>query len=316
MLTSPLFFGLLIAFSVFIAFLALWRLVAGTDPLEARLAQYGVSAELDAAAATGEKRGPLAPLNRLLLGFGMGPKLAAMLSHADVPLTVAEFVIIILIAALSGFLVGQWRGGPLVGLLLGVIAALIPLFYVRYRENKRRQKFSEQLPDLLALLTGGLRAGYGLGQAVGSAAEQIAPPAKAELERVMRAVGLGLPLPRALEEMAARVGSDELDLVVTAINVQFELGGNLAQTLEIISETIRDRLRIKREIRVFTAQQRLTGYILALLPVAMTALLYVIAPEYIGQLFEPGLMRIVLFVAVGMQILGFLIIRRIVDIQV
>jgi tight adherence protein B len=316
MLTSPLFFGLLIAFSVFIAFLALWRLVAGTDPLEARLAQYGVSAELEAAGANGEKRSLFSPLERLLLGFGMGPKLAAMLSHADVPLTVAEFAIVILIAGMSGFLVGQWRGGPLLGLLLGAIAAFIPLLYVRHRENKRRQKFAEQLPDLLALLTGGLRAGYGLGQAVGSAAEQIAPPAKEELERVMRAVGLGLPLPRALEEMAARVGSEELDLVVTAINVQFELGGNLAQTLEIISVTIRDRLRIKREIRVFTAQQRLTGYILVLMPVALAIALYIIAPEYMSRLFEPGLMRIVLITAIVMQVLGFLIMRRIVDIEV
>jgi len=133
---------------------------------------------------------------------------------------------------------------------------------------------------------------------------------------VVRAIGLGLSVQEALREMADRVGTDDVDLVVTAINVQYEMGGNLAQTLEIIGETVRDRIRIKREIRVLTAQQRLSGYVLAVLPLILAALLFMLRPQYIGRLFEPGWIRILPVAAVLMMIAGFLVIRRILDIEV
>lgn len=116
--------------------------------------------------------------------------------------------------------------------------------------------------------------------------------------------------------MADRVGTDDVDLVVTAINVQYEMGGNLAQTLEIIGETVRDRIRIKREIRVLTAQQRLSGYVLAVLPLILAALLFMLRPQYMSRLFEPGWIRILPVAAVLMMIAGFLVIRRILDIEV
>ena len=116
--------------------------------------------------------------------------------------------------------------------------------------------------------------------------------------------------------MAIRVGTDEAGMIVTAINVQHETGGNLAQTLDTIGDTVRDRLRMKREIRVLTSQQRLTGYVLAALPIALAAILMVINPTYMQQLFQPGIMRLVLLGVVLMQIAGFLVIRRIVDIEV
>jgi tight adherence protein B len=307
---SPLLFAVLIGVAVFLAFFAMWRWLARPDAIQLRLAEFGVTAELAGGRAVG------LPVGRLLKGAGPGQRVADMLSSADVPLTAAEFLLIVLGAATLGFGVGAWRAGPLFGAVSALIVGSFPFFYVRYREGKRKQKFTEQLPDLLALLVGGLRAGYGLGQALESAEEQMLPPAKVELERVMRAVSLGLPVQRALNDMAERVGSDDLALVVTAINVQYELGGNLAQTLDIISETIRERIRIKREIRVFTAQQRLTGYILAIMPVLTGFVLYLIRPEYMMRLFEPGLMRIVLLMIIAMQILGFLIMRKIVDIEV
>jgi hypothetical protein len=138
----------------------------------------------------------------------------------------------------------------------------------------------------------------------------------AELSRVVRMVGLGVPMQRALAEMARRMENDDLDLVVTAISVQYELGGNLAQTLETISETIRDRVRIKREIRSLTGQQRATAYILAIMPVATAAILYVINPSYIGRLFEPGWIRILPAGAAVMIALGFMVMNKIVAIEV
>ena len=172
------------------------------------------------------------------------------------------------------------------------------------------------LPDVLTLLVGALQAGYGLSQALEALVEQLPAPASTEFARVMRATTLGLPLQQALSQMSQRVPSDDLDLIVTAITVQYEMGGNLAQTLETIGTTVRDRLRMLREIRVMTAQQRLTGYVLAGLPFAVAAGMFLINPNYIGLLFQPGWIRIVPVVAVGMQIVGFLVIRRIVDIEV
>jgi len=146
--------------------------------------------------------------------------------------------------------------------------------------------------------------------------DQVPPPASVEFARVMRAVGLGLPVQRALTDMAERIGSDDLDLVVTAITVQYEMGGNLAQTLDIIAETVRDRIRMQREIRVLTAQQRLTGYILAVLPAGLAVVLTMLNPEYMKELWQPGPVRLIPIAAIVMQVAGFLVIRRIVNIEV
>ena len=133
---------------------------------------------------------------------------------------------------------------------------------------------------------------------------------------MVRAIGLGLPLQRALEGMAERIDSDDLDLVVTAINVQYEMGGNLSTVLETISDTIRERVRVLREVRVLTAQQRLTGMILALLPIALAIVMSLIRPGYFDPFFEPGWPRIMPFMAIGMMVVGFFLIQKIVNIKV
>ena len=132
----------------------------------------------------------------------------------------------------------------------------------------------------------------------------------------MRAVELGMPLQQALNAMAERIDTDEVSLMVTAITVQYEMGGNLAQTLDTIGETVRDRIEMLREIRVLTAHQRFTAWVLALLPVALAVVFFLRDPEYMGRLFEPGMMRLVLIATVIMQLLGVVIIRRIVDVEV
>lgn len=125
-----------------------------------------------------------------------------------------------------------------------------------------------------------------------------------------------MSIQRALKDMASRVGSDDLSLVVTAINVQYEMGGNLAAVLENISTTVRDRIRIKREIRVMTAQQRLSGYILAGFPVAICVAIALLRPGFFDPFFEPGFMRMLPVVALVMMTIGFFLIRRIVNIDV
>jgi tight adherence protein B len=315
---GPLLVGGLLAIGVLIVFVGLWRMVGttGNDPVEERLKQYGVSAAVLANPADVAARPRLSGANRLLSRLSFGPRLAGTLAAADLPLTAAEFSVIMLGAAGIGFLLGWFRGGPLLGLGLGALLGYLPLLYLRSRQKKRRRAFTEQLPDVLTLLVGALRAGHGLTQALEMLVDQVPPPASVEFARVMRATGLGLPVQRALADMATRVGSDDADLVVTAITVQYEMGGNLAQTLDIISETVRDRIRMQREIRVLTAQQRLTGYVLAALPVGLAVVLTMLNPDYMKELWQPGMIRVIPIAAVLMQVVGFLVIRRIVDIEV
>ncbi len=340
-MNGPLLFGLLVALGVMLGFVILGRTVRTQDPMEARLQEYGASGRQSVSTdsdAYVTRRAAWSGVNRILTGFGLGSRLATALARADLPLTAAEFALIMLGAGAAGFLIGTVRLAqalgtvrPGIGLGLGTVrlatglglglglAAIfgyLPILYLRFLQNRRQRAFTEQLPDVLTLLVGALRAGYGLSQALEALAEQLPPPASTEFARVMRAVGLGLPLQRALSDMAERVGSDDLGLVVTAINVQYEMGGNLAQTLETIGETVRDRIRMLREIRVLTAQQRLTGYVLALLPAVVALGLFMANPQYMRRLFEPGWIRLLPVAAVLMQIVGFLVIRKIVDIEV
>ncbi|RIK34288.1 MAG: hypothetical protein DCC57_24430 [Chloroflexi bacterium] len=184
-------------------------------------------------------------------------------------------------------------------MLLGGVLAALPLFYLRIAQARRRRAFINQLPDVLTLLVGALRAGYGLSQALEVLVEQMPPPSSAEFARIVRATNLGVPLQRALYHAAGRMGSDDLDLIVTAISVQYEMGGNLATILETIGDTIRDRIRILREVRVLTAQQRITGYILTGTPVALAIGISILSPGYFDPFFEPGLIRLLPGVAAG-----------------
>ena len=235
----------------------------------------------------------------MLHGFGLGEKLAQALIRADVPLTAAEFALVMLLLGAVGFFVGSWRLNAMIGVFVGLVFAVGPLVYLKISEGRRRAAFINQLPDLLTLLVGSLRAGYGLSQAIELVAREVPAPASKEFARVVRAMGLGLPLQRALEGMAERIDSDDLDLVVTAINVQYEMGGNLSTVLETISETIRERVRVLREVHVLTAQQRLTGTILAMLPIGLAMIMSFIRPGYFDPFFEPGWPQFMPIMAIG-----------------
>jgi len=313
---GALLFGFLVAVGVLIIFLAVGRSLATDEPVDERLAQYGITADLGDGAAGDGTAPRMTGLSRAFSGLSASAALSTLLARTDVPMTAAEFVLIMIGAGVGGFVLGWWQLGLLPGVALGLVAGYLPIIYLRSQIAGRRVKFGEQLPDALALLVGALRTGYGLLQGMEMLVSQMPAPISGELSRVVRLVGLGVPMQRALGEMARRMVSDDLDLVVTAISVQYELGGNLAQTLETITETIRDRVRIKREIRSLTGQQRATAYLLAIMPVATGAILYVINPAYMGRLFEPGLIRILPIGAVLMVTLGFMAMNKITAIEV
>lgn len=309
---GPLIFGLFVALTVIVFFTALWFVTRPRDSVERRLQDYGAQADALQEKAPKRRR----RLRGALLRWGVGPALSEALQRADVPFTAVEYLLIIVGMGLLGFVLGSVRMSLALGLVLAPLFAYLPLLYLRMRRQKLQRALIAQLPDMLTLMVGALRAGYGLTQTLDMLVKRLTPPVSTELARVMRAVSLGLPVQQALRDMADRLDIDDVDLMVTAISVQYEMGGNLAQTLDIISETIRDRIQMLREIQVLTAEQRFTGYVLGLLPMFVAFILFMLNPEYMGRLFEPGWIRIVPVVALLMQVLGFIVVSRIVKIEV
>lgn len=243
--------------------------------------------------------------------------LSRQLMQADLRMTVSEYLLMRAALVLVAFLLGALgTRNPGAGVLFAIAAFFLPPFYVRHRRNKRLEAFNKQLEDILTLLVGSLRAGYSFLHALNVIVDEIPPPASDEFRRVVREVGLGLSLQEALSNLVDRVESEDLDMIVTAVNIQQEVGGNLATILDVISETIRERVRIEGEIRVLTSRQKITGYILALLPFSLGGILYLMNPQYMSRLFEPGPILLLPAGATVLIFIGFLIIRKIVDIEV
>jgi tight adherence protein B len=253
----------------------------------------------------------------------VGRNMSQLLSRADIRMTVGEFMLLRLGTATLGAIVGfvLARGfsepamGMLVGLGVGVVGWMAPHWYVSTVAKKRARKFNDQLGDTIGLMSNSLRAGYSLLQTMELASKETPEPMCIEFRRVVREVGLGISPQEAMQHMLERVPSEDLDLLVTAINIQHEVGGNLAQILDVMGETIRERVRIKGEIQVLTSQGRISGYIITALPVGVAALLFVINPEYIGELLVwPWICLPILgVILMGM---GFVAMQKIVEIEV
>ncbi|MGI4790744.1 MAG: type II secretion system F family protein [Janthinobacterium lividum] len=203
-----------------------------------------------------------------------------------------------------------------ISLLLCAIISAAPWFILSARRQIRRRHFDLQLPDALMLLTSALRAGYSFPQAMQTVAEELPPPLASEFTWASGEVRLGVPLEMALGRVVARVQSPDLDLVVTAILIQLPLGGNLAEVLDAIAETIRERVRVAGEVQTLTAEGRLSAGILIVLAPALALALYLRSPEYFQPLLESPFGHILIFGAIFGQITGGLIIRRMVALDV
>jgi tight adherence protein B len=264
---------------------------------------------------------PLADaLNRFLTGRAFADKISIQLARADLKVTVGEYLALSLIAVIGGAVIAYLISGrslpfALVGVAAGYFA---PGIYISYMQGRRLKLFNDQLGDTINLLVNGLRTGFSVLQAMEAVARELPQPVAGEFDRVVKEVQLGLTLEQALQNMLRRVKSEDLDLVVTAINVQREVGGNLAEILDVISHTIRERVRIKGEISVLTAQGMITGYVITALPLALMALLYLINRDYVQRLWTtPGPCGWAMLIAGAILIVsGFLIIQKIVRIEV
>ncbi|MDX1663803.1 MAG: type II secretion system F family protein [Candidatus Promineifilaceae bacterium] len=250
------------------------------------------------------------------------------IAMADLKLRVSEYITLQILTALGLAAVAYYIFdlSLLIVIALFLIGLRIPRMYVGFMANRRLRAFSGQLGDTLNLWVNALRSGYSPLQGMEAIATELPPPVSQEFERVVQEIRLGLSIEQALNNMLRRMPSEDLDLVITAINIQREVGGNLAEILDIISHTIRERVRIKGEIQTLTAQGRLSGWIISLLPVGLALVLYSINPEYGSELFVrevpfviPGVLPcgwVIVALGVLMIVVGALAVRKIVDIEV
>jgi tight adherence protein B len=232
---------------------------------------------------------------------------------------VAEYFALIFISvvglAIIAFLI---QPSPISAGIGAVVGFFVPRFYVKRQQVQRLNRFNDQLSDMLNLMVNGLRAGYSTMQALEAVSRELPSPISDEFRRVVQEMQIGIPMNKALENILRRIPSEDLDFVVTAINVQREVGGNLSEILDTISFTIRERVRIKGEIRTMTAQVRTSGIVLSLIPVFLTMALWFVSPEYLTEFFARGVLcgAIIIAVIVIMIALGYFIMMKIADIEV
>jgi tight adherence protein B len=285
-----------IVLAVIVLFFGIRGVRSERDLVEERLGRYDDSSYQsfldieDDTSITSDKSSALeTAIDRAISDRPFAQKWRQQLARADIKLTVAEYAAIHVIAMI-GFFVGSYfilfAGDVVMSIIAGFVGFFAPRIYVARQTSKRLHDFEQQLPDTLNLWVNALRSGYSVMQSMEAISRDAAEPTGTEFKRVVQEVSLGIDMPDALGHMLERVESEDLDLVVTAVNIQREVGGNLAEILETISHTIRERIKLKGEIRVLTAQGRITGYLISGLPIILALFLYAINRDYMANLFE------------------------------
>lgn len=265
--------------------------------------------------------------------YTWGQTLTRSLARADIKMKVGEFILLTLVLTVLGGLVGWFLGGgpssgaegisaltSIPGALLGAgLGFFAPTLYMKRQQGRRLIKFDNQLADMLSLMVNGLRAGYSTMQAMEAVSREMPVPISDEFRRVVQEMQLGIPMDTALDNLVRRIPSKDLDLVVTAMNVQREVGGNLAEILDTISHTIRERVRVKGEIRVLTSQVMMSGRVLAIMPIAVIILMYFLNRGYMMRFFNPATRMYgipALIIGGTMIIIGYFVMQKIASIEV
>jgi len=304
----------------------------GGGGVSSRLERYASARGESQPGGDGEERESVfvAGLSRVMDSQDLSARLGTELARADLKLRPAEFVafwiaspfVFAAIAYIVGFVIPTLQN-PIAVALIFAVGAYFPRWYLGFRQRRRLRAFAQQLPDTITLLANSLRAGSSFLQGIELVTREARPPISEEFERVVREMALGVALQPALNNLARRVASEDLELMVTAINIQSQVGGNLATVLDSIAFTIRERIRIQGEIQTLTAMQRYSGYVITLLPVGLAGILFLISPTYIVPMLQRppdlfGLPMGIVFFAIGLISMGvgYLLIRRIVDIKV
>ncbi|KPV54355.1 secretion system protein [Kouleothrix aurantiaca] len=315
----PVIAALLASIAVLAFAFGLRRILRRDIKMESRLNTYlefgeridGVQADPEDGSALAER------LNDVIKRQSFADRIEQDLGQADLPITVPEYVLIRvgvpLVLGIIALVI--WRTIYVIPLAM-LVGYIIPILWLRQRRVQRMRAFNDQLAETLALVSASMRGGFSLLQSVGQVAKDAPEPTRRELLRVGQEVQLGLSLTQALDNLVSRMESDDLDMAVTAIKIHARVGGNLTTILETISTTIRERARLRRDVRVITSMQRISSYVIGMLPIGLALIIFVINPTYISKLFLPGWTLCIPVGAVISWISGFLVIRKVVDIKV
>ncbi|MFP5298798.1 MAG: type II secretion system F family protein, partial [Actinomycetota bacterium] len=244
-------------------------------------------------------------------------KLDALLERSGGTLRPGEFVVIVMVAIVVGGALGALVGGSSVSTAVGgFVGALVPIVRTRLRVRKRLRKMQELLPDVLGILAGSLRAGHSFFQALDGVAREAPDPMNHEFSRSVAEIRLGRRVPEALDALADRIDSEDFRWALLAVNVQRDVGGNLAEILDTVAKTLRERADIRRQVRVLSSESRLSAYILSVLPFGVGGYLYLLSPETTSQLFTTGMGRMMVAGASVLMLFGFVWMRKLVKIDV
>ena len=325
-LSMPAIFAAVLAAGTVLSF-TIWvsgRRVTQADRVAARLSQYdGRTVEVaPSRVRTGNPVRDVIDMVSTMLAplvarSSHSGKLADDLQKADLKLKSTEWILAIIAAGVVlGGLLALRFANPVVFVLGPVISWALGAVYLRFRQGRRTRAFNNQLGDTITLLSNALKAGYSFAQALSSVAKNGTPPISEEFSRATREIALGISVDDALNHMVQRNKSEDFDLLVTAVQIQRVVGGNLAEVLDTIAYTIRERVRIQGEIRTLTAQARISGLIITLLPFGLAAVLAVISPSYFGPMLSDTLGHIMLGIGVFSIIIGAAAIQKIVKIEV
>jgi tight adherence protein B len=302
----------------------------GSGTIAARLERYASGREPADAGEPAAQSSVVAGLSRAIEGQDLATRLSTDLARADLTMKPAEFLLIwglspfffVFVAYVLGFVFPGFQN-PVALVVFALLGLAAPRLYLRRRQAKRLRAFAEQLPGTITLLANSLRAGSSFLQGMELVTREARPPISVEFERVVREMQLGVALQPALNNLVRRMASEDLELMVTAIQIQSQVGGNLATVLDSIAHTIRERVRLHGEIQTLTAMQRYSGYVITLLPIGLGGLLFLISPTYMTVMLDRppellGLPMGVVFFLVGLASMaaGYVFIRRIVDIKV
>jgi tight adherence protein B len=253
----------------------------------------------------------------MLADSSLGGKLRVKIERSGVDTTPGAIGAACLGGGVIGFfLATMFTGQPLAALLAGVCGALAPVAWLKYKASRRLKRFEEQFPEALDLLSRAIRAGHAFQTAMGMVADELPAPVGPEFKKTFDQQNFGLPLKEALNELADRVSLLDVRFFVTAVLIQRDTGGNLAEILDNLAHVVRERFKVLRQVRVHTAHGRFTGYVLLGLPAFLACALMFINPEHMGLLFKERMGQMMVMAAVVMQTIGFFWIRQVIKIEV
>lgn len=334
-------YGMIIA-AVGLILFGLFLLLAGPaggarEKIQARLKRFSDPGEIDSAGtvsaiearrkAKRKKRSivkteafsDIPVVDKSLRSVPWAQKFNAQLRQAKIPLNVSTFLVVCFVTGcIGGGMVFVLRGqfDPIFCSVAFALFAYVPILYVRVAIAQRVKKFTAQFPDALDLLSSSVRAGLAFTAAIQNVADEMPEPICDEFRALAEELSFNIPMPECLDHFRARINTVDVKFFCTAVMIQKEAGGNLAEILDGLQKTIRERFRIYGQIRTLTAQGRLSGWVLGILPIALGGIIYVLNPQYIGLLFKERLGHMLLLAAGLMQVVGFVLIRHIVNIKV